>query len=57
MLYQKLGKTNMNLSIIGYGASPLGGVYGDINIKKGCQSVLKALEKGINYFDVSPYYG
>ncbi|GBG63027.1 hypothetical protein CBR_g34727 [Chara braunii] len=52
-----LGKTGMEVSILGYGASPLGGVYGDVNEKDVIQSVRDAIEAGINFFDVSPYYG
>ena len=32
MEYRKLGKTGWNVSVIGYGAAPLGGVYGKLNI-------------------------
>jgi L-galactose dehydrogenase len=52
-----LGKTGLLLSTIGYGAAPLGGAYGTIDEEEGIRSVHLALDKGINYFDTSPYYG
>ena len=57
MEYRKLGKTGWNVSIIGYGAAPLGGVYGKLNEKKGIRSVHTAVDLGINFIDTAPYYG
>lgn len=45
------------LSRLGYGAAPLGNVYGDIDPTEGIASVHHAIDRGINFFDVSPYYG
>jgi L-galactose dehydrogenase len=55
--YRKLGKTGWNVSVIGYGAAPLGGVYGKLDEKQGISSVHKAFDLGINFFDTAPYYG
>ena len=55
--YRKLGKTGWSVSVIGYGAAPLGGVYGKLDEKKGIRSVHKAFDLGINFFDTAPYYG
>jgi aryl-alcohol dehydrogenase-like predicted oxidoreductase len=55
--YRLLGKTGLNVSVLSYGASPLGGVFGDINEARGIRTVHAALDLGINYIDVSPYYG
>jgi L-galactose dehydrogenase len=57
MEYRKLGKTGWNVSIIGYGAAPLGGVYGKLDEKKGIRSVHRAIDLGINFIDTAPYYG
>lgn len=57
MEYRQLGKTGMNVSVIGYGASPLGGVFGETPVAEGVRAVHCAVDNGINYFDVSPYYG
>jgi L-galactose dehydrogenase len=57
MNYRKLGETELSISQIGFGASPLGDVFGRTDPAKGLQSVRRAIELGINFFDVSPYYG
>lgn len=52
-----LGSTGMEVSEIGFGASPLGAVYGVFPEADGIATVRTALDHGINFFDVSPYYG
>lgn len=55
MLKKQLGNTNLELSLIGFGTAPLGGIYG--KIEDTVELVNRALKLGINYFDTSPYYG
>ncbi len=57
MEYRELGKTGLKVSAIGYGASSLGGVFHDFEEERGIESVLAAIDEGINLIDVSPYYG
>jgi len=57
MRYRKLGKTGIDVSIIGFGAATLGDVYGTTTIEDGRAAVHHAIDSGINLFDVSPYYG
>ena len=57
MIYRKLGKTGLSVSIVGYGASPLGAEFGAIDPAEGKRAVDTAIAAGINYFDVAPYYG
>jgi len=57
MEYQTLGKTGMKVSIIGYGVSPLGNVFGETDEAEGIRAVHYAIDHGINYFDVAPMYG
>ena len=57
MEYRKLGKTGLEVSIVGYGASPLGAVFAPVDAQEGRRAVRQAIEAGINYFDTSPYYG
>ncbi|HEX2619548.1 MAG TPA: aldo/keto reductase, partial [Phototrophicaceae bacterium] len=57
MEYRPLGKTDLNVSVLGFGASPLGGAFGAIDETEGIRSVHRALDLGINFIDVSPYYG
>ena len=57
MEYRQLGKTDLKVSILGYGASPLGNEFGEIEVAEGQRAVDFAIDNGINYFDVAPYYG
>src|SRR5436190_14855350 len=57
MEYRTLGNTGLRLSILGFGAAPLGNEYGDIQTTEGERAVHAAIDHGINFFDTSPYYG
>lgn len=57
MEYRELGKTGMKVSSLSFGASSLGGVFHPINEKEGIKAVHTAVDNGINFIDVSPYYG
>ena len=57
MEYRRLGATDLTVSVLGYGASPLGGVFGDVDETNAVRSVRESLASGVNFFDVSPYYG
>lgn len=53
----ELGKTGITVPPLGFGASPLGNEFGEISEAAGIEAVHEAVKQGINYFDVSPYYG
>ncbi|MFQ6040104.1 MAG: aldo/keto reductase [Candidatus Poribacteria bacterium] len=57
MRYKELGKTGLKVSEISFGASPLGEEYGAIEPAEGERAVHYAIDNGISYFDVAPYYG
>lgn len=57
LIYRTLGKTGLELSAIAFGASPLGDVFGVTDPEEGKRAVHLAIDEGINFFDVSPYYG
>jgi L-galactose dehydrogenase len=57
MEYRKLGKTNELVSVLGFGASPLGNVFDICEEQEGIHSVHYAIDHGVNFFDVSPFYG
>jgi L-galactose dehydrogenase len=57
MEYRKLGKTNELVSILGFGASPLGNVFEEVEEQEGINTVHYAIDHGVNFFDVSPFYG
>jgi len=52
-----LGRTGLSLSLIGFGAAPLGNEYGNVDVVEGERAVHAAIDAGINFFDTSPYYG
>jgi len=47
----------MKVSNISFGASSLGGVFHALKEAEGIKAVHTAVENGINFIDVSPYYG
>jgi aryl-alcohol dehydrogenase-like predicted oxidoreductase len=47
----------MRVSNLGFGASSLGGVFHGIREDEGIRAVHTAVDNGINFIDVSPYYG
>ena len=57
MEYRKLGQTDLHLSLVGFGGAALGGVFGDFDPNEGTRAVHLAVDRGINFFDTSPYYG
>jgi len=57
MRYRKLGRTGLDVSILSFGASSLGSVFRETDERESIRTVHAALDAGINYIDVSPYYG
>lgn len=57
MRYNTLGKTGLSVSALSFGAATLGEEYGAIDVAEANRSVDYAIDHGINYFDVAPYYG
>jgi len=52
-----LGKTGIEVSKLGFGASPLGEEFGPIDAEAGARAVHEAIDRGVNFFDTSPFYG
>ncbi len=57
MKYRKLGNTQMKISPLSFGASSLGAVFHSLREEEGIEAVHAAVDNGINFIDVSPYYG
>lgn len=55
MELRELGRTGLKLSCVGFGASPLGNVFGSVSEEQANASVRLAFQSGINFFDTSPY--
>ncbi|MCQ2222156.1 MAG: aldo/keto reductase [Bacteroidaceae bacterium] len=57
MEYRDLGKTGLKISSLSFGASSLGSVFRETREQESIEAVFAAIEGGINFIDVSPYYG
>jgi L-galactose dehydrogenase len=57
MKYRKLGKTGLDVSVLSFGASSLGSVFRDTKEDEAVRTVHAAVDCGINFIDVSPFYG
>lgn len=57
MELRRLGRTGLQVSALSFGASALGGVFGDVDEADAIAAVHAALDAGINTFDVAPAYG
>ena len=57
MEYRELGKTGLKVSVLSYGASGLGSIYGTPDEARGIKAVHTAIDCGINLIDTSPLYG
>ncbi|DBA86088.1 hypothetical protein WJX77_005843 [Trebouxia sp. C0004] len=54
---RKLGKTGLEVTVLGMGGAPLGGLFQDLTDEQGAEAVKEGFKQGINFFDTSPYYG
>ena len=57
MQRRPLGRTGLQVSIVGFGGSPLGSVFRPVSQVEANGIVAAALDVGINYFDTAPFYG
>lgn len=57
MQLRPLGQTGLHVSALGLGASPFGGVFGDVTFADCKRCLDTALDLGVNFIDCSPYYG
>lgn len=57
MEYREIGRTGMKVSALSFGASSLGSVFRDTKESEAIAAVHTAVEMGMNFIDVSPYYG
>ena len=57
MKYSYLGKTGMKVPVLSFGASSLGGVFRSVSEAEAIRAVFTAIEHGMTFIDVSPYYG
>lgn len=54
---KQVGTTELSVTRLGLGGAPLGGLSTDVGVKTAEDTVAKAHELGISYFDTAPLYG
>jgi L-galactose dehydrogenase len=57
MQTRPLGRTGLQVPILGFGASSLGQEFRNVTLDEAIQSVRVALDLGMNLIDTSPFYG
>ena len=57
MEYVDLGRTGLRVSRAGFGGGGIGQVWGPTTVEESVRAIHRALELGINFFDVAPGYG
>ena len=57
MEYRMFGRTDITVSVLGFGCWEMGGTYGDISESEVTVAVNRAIDLGINCFDTAPAYG
>ena len=54
---RKIGNTNLEVTELGMGTAPIGGWPIEVSEKEAFNTLERAWEKGIRYFDTAPLYG
>ena len=57
MQTRSLGKTGLQVPVLGFGASSIGQEFRRVNLDEALKSVRVALDCGLNFIDTSPFYG
>ena len=57
MEYARLGRTELEVSRLGFGTAPLGELFGAVDEFAAIAVVHEALDLGISFFDTAAYYG
>jgi len=51
------GRSSLPISLLGFGAAPIGNLYQPLTDAQATSAVKSALDSGIRYFDTAPHYG
>jgi aryl-alcohol dehydrogenase-like predicted oxidoreductase len=57
MEYRKLGRTDLDVSVLGFGCGDVGGLIVKGTLAERTRAVSRAVELGVNYFDTASSYG
>lgn len=55
--HRKLGRTGLDVSVLGFGGAPLGDLYRNLDEAAAIETVTAALDEGITLIDTAPLYG
>ncbi|MEM9016385.1 MAG: aldo/keto reductase, partial [Verrucomicrobiota bacterium] len=55
--HRTLGRTELEVSVIGFGAAPLGDLYAELHEEKAVDAAVAAIDSGVTLLDTSPLYG
>lgn len=54
---RQVGRTGLEIDVLGLGGAPLGGNYVDLNYAQAAELIQSARDAGVGYFDTAPWYG
>ena len=57
MDYRRLGRTDMTISAIGFGAWAIGGFWGAVDDEESMKALHAAVDEGVNFIDTADVYG
>ena len=57
MDYRRLGRTDMEVSSIGFGAWAIGGFWGQVDDEQSIRALHAAIDEGVNFIDTADVYG
>ncbi|SES93618.1 Predicted oxidoreductase [Oceanobacillus limi] len=57
MKYNRLGKTDLNISELSFGTWAIGGAWGKTNDTEALKGLQYAMDQGVNFFDTADVYG
>jgi len=55
--HRSLGRTGIDVSVIGFGAAPLANLFREVAESQAIETIQTALDRGITCFDTAPAYG
>ena len=57
MEYRQLGRTDMRVSTISFGAWAIGGFWGEVDDEQSMRALHAAIDCGVNFIDTADVYG
>lgn len=54
---RKIGNNGVDITELGFGGAPIGNLYAPLSDDQAEETVHRAIETGVRYFDTAPYYG